>query len=449
MRHNTKFLPCKYLQVGLLCLMPLSVLTIGAAQETKAPTAMTAAQLDEEFPIPEAEQVSSDSYDLLVFAGKSIIPGGEGTPATEEKLTPEEDLRRQRAFTKKNAQALEMMDEALQKPIVARAGRDSDDNGSFDRGEELNKLALLAMQRNRVYAADKQWDKAIAGTIDVVQIGVGIISNAKASGMYAGSGLQNLGREDAWDWLAHSDAATALQAAQRLQLLDNSSRSVADALREEKWRQLADLKGTVSSPDWEQFQRDNKGMKEIFAEILEDPAAVQALRKVSGADVLRHYIETMDAVAAQAELPFQRDAAPVAAAGDPLSDFWTSIYTLSKPDTKGRKYSFLVLRRFGWEKTRTGNRLLMTAFALQAFIKDNGHYPETLDELRGKYLQEILVDPFGQNAPLIYRRKGESYTLYSIGPDGVDNGGTPIKIEDGKMVAKLTAEGDIVAGQFK
>ena len=439
----------KYLRVGLLCMLPFSGALTSAAQETTVPEMLTMKQLDEEFPIPAPEQVSSDSYDLLVFAGKSVISGGEGTPATEEKLTPEEDLRRQRAFIQKNAQALAMMDEALQKPIVSRAGRDAEDNGGFDRNQAMEKLALLAIQRNRVYAADKQWDKAISGSIDVVQIGVGIISNAEASGMYAGTGLQNLGREDAWKWIAHSDAATALQAAQRLQVLDKSSRTVADAIREEKWLQLADLKGTVSSPDWEKFQRENKGMKELFTEVLQDPKAVQALRKVSGADVLRHYLETMDAIAAQAELPFERDAAPIKPASDPLSDFWTSIHTLSTPEVKGRKYSLLVSRRFGWEKVRTENRLLMTAFALQAFVKDNAHYPEKLEELRGKYLPEIPVDPFGHNAPLRYQRQGETYALYSVGPNGVDNGGTPIENKDGKMVAKLSAEGDIVAGDFK
>ena len=449
MRHNTKFLPCKYLQIGLLCLLPLCIVTSGVTQETTAPEMMTAEQLDREFPIPEAKQTSSDSYDLLVFAGKSVISGGEGTPATEDKLTPEEDLRRQRAFVQKNAQALAMMDEALKTPIIAPPGRNFDDNSTFDRGAELSKLALLMMQRNRVYAADKQWDKALNGTVEIIRIGVGSISNGGTVDMSIGNDLQDLGREDAWKWIAHSDAPTALQAAQSLQLLDNSLRSADNAIQEEKWRELAVLKGIVSSPEWIEFQRNGKGLGATLAQALKNPAEVQALRKISAADVLRHYLETMDAVAAQAALPFNLDTAPIEPAGDPFSDFWTSLYTMSRPDTKDRKYGLLVLRRVRWEKTRTGNRLLMTAIALQAFVKDNAHYPEKLEELRGKYLPEIPVDPFGHNAPLRYQRQGETYALYSVGPNGVDNGGTPIENKDGKMVAKLSAEGDIVAGDFK
>ena len=39
-----------------------------------------------------------------------------------------------------------------------------------------------------------------------------------------------------------------------------------------------------------------------------------------------------------------------------------------------------------------------------------------------KCLAAIPIDPFS-NQPLVYRRSDTGYLLYSVGPDGEDNGG--------------------------
>ena len=67
-------------------------------------------------------------------------------------------------------------------------------------------------------------------------------------------------------------------------------------------------------------------------------------------------------------------------------------------------------------------RLLQTDLALRLFRQDCGRLPERLDELVPKYLAATPVDPFS-NQPLVYRRGDTGYLLYSVGPDGEDNGG--------------------------
>ena len=430
MRQITKITRCKYLPIGLLYLMPLGISSICAAQET-AQVPMTATQMDEEFPIPAPKQDSSDSYDLLVMAGKSIDHEAEGPPGAPA-ISPAEDLRKQRAFIEKNAQSLAMMREALQKPIVPPSGRDFYNLSALSGGGELRSLTRLAMQRNRVAAADKDWDKAINGALDIVQMGVITEKNANVIKMLMSSAIQNMGREDVWDWIEHSDAPTALRAAQRLEKLDAVAPTYADVMREENWTGLSELKGLLVSPEWKAFRGgDDKETAKYFGNEVD----IKALHTFSDRDILRHYTQTMDAVIAQAAQPYTSQPLPIPAAADPLSAMTTSLYVTPQKDAP------LVPLRASGEMARTGNRLLMVAFALQAFVKDNARYPEKLDELRGKYLQEIPVDPFGHNAPLIYRRQGESYLLYSVNEDGVDGGGTTT--EDKPL------EGDLVVGKFK
>ena len=49
-----------------------------------------------------------------------------------------------------------------------------------------------------------------------------------------------------------------------------------------------------------------------------------------------------------------------------------------------------------------------------------------LAELVPGYLSTVPADPFGGGEPLRYKRVENSYLLWSIGPDGVDDGGKPV-----------------------
>ena len=64
--------------------------------------------------------------------------------------------------------------------------------------------------------------------------------------------------------------------------------------------------------------------------------------------------------------------------------------------------------------------------ALRAYRLEHGAYPATLAALTPAYLKQIPNDPFAASGPLHYKRQGSKYVLYSIGPDGKDDGGKPI-----------------------
>ncbi|MGI8924834.1 MAG: hypothetical protein ACR2HJ_12560 [Fimbriimonadales bacterium] len=62
-----------------------------------------------------------------------------------------------------------------------------------------------------------------------------------------------------------------------------------------------------------------------------------------------------------------------------------------------------------------------TAALLQALLvrADTGQLPDLLADIPGEW-----IDPFSRK-PLLLRRKGDSILIYSVGPDGRDDGGVP------------------------
>jgi hypothetical protein len=70
-------------------------------------------------------------------------------------------------------------------------------------------------------------------------------------------------------------------------------------------------------------------------------------------------------------------------------------------------------------------RLLIAELALRCYQSEQGRAPASLDQLVPSYLQHVPIDPF-RNSPLIYRLKGTNWLLYSVGEDGVDDGGKPV-----------------------
>lgn len=77
-----------------------------------------------------------------------------------------------------------------------------------------------------------------------------------------------------------------------------------------------------------------------------------------------------------------------------------------------------------WYLANATVRLTFTKYALRAFLLKYGRYPDSLEALVPEFLKAAPVDPYSGNA-LVYRRTETGYLLYSVGPDGVDNGGKP------------------------
>ncbi len=74
------------------------------------------------------------------------------------------------------------------------------------------------------------------------------------------------------------------------------------------------------------------------------------------------------------------------------------------------------------DRQRQGHANLQVAFALAAYKLDHGRYPEALAALAPKYLPTVPGDLFS-GKELVYRPAAGGYVLYSVGPNGKDDGG--------------------------
>lgn len=76
--------------------------------------------------------------------------------------------------------------------------------------------------------------------------------------------------------------------------------------------------------------------------------------------------------------------------------------------------------------------LAVTACALERYRIANGKYPQQLQDLTPRYIARLPVDPVN-GKPLIYRLNDDgSFILYSVGPNGVDDGGLVVSPEDSR-----------------
>lgn len=76
----------------------------------------------------------------------------------------------------------------------------------------------------------------------------------------------------------------------------------------------------------------------------------------------------------------------------------------------------------GHDRAEQLYRLTVTAFALEAYRAERGRYPDKCERLVPEYLPEVPGDLFGDRPPR-YRRTPDGYLLYSVGPNGEDDGG--------------------------
>ena len=67
--------------------------------------------------------------------------------------------------------------------------------------------------------------------------------------------------------------------------------------------------------------------------------------------------------------------------------------------------------------------------AVERYRRATNRWPKALTDLVPAYLAKVPIDPF-DGAPLRYRRLGDGLVIYSVGPDGKDNGGNLDKPDD-------------------
>ncbi|MCI0461881.1 MAG: hypothetical protein L0Z62_33435, partial [Gemmataceae bacterium] len=113
-----------------------------------------------------------------------------------------------------------------------------------------------------------------------------------------------------------------------------------------------------------------------------------------------------------AKLPLEEQEAPFRLQKNNMSP-----YSLVQRWTWGSE-NLATSLRFSW----TQLRCMIGALALERYRCEHGCWPDTLSALVPAQLTQVPADPY-DGKPLRYRPLPEGVLIYSVGPDGLDNGG--------------------------
>jgi hypothetical protein len=291
-------------------------------------------------------------------------------------------------------------------------------------------LALDARRRESV----GDWSGSMDGSLDILQMGNLVSSHGTLIPKLVSVALGGIGRHSAWKDSERLTRNVAMSAEQRMETITSQREPIAVTLKYEQDINDTSLVDAFSSRE---PLNDMFGTERTVLGLLKNLWYFTLRPKSRTLSLYNKYMSTSEAMS---KLPFSQEK------------------TLSDPPVPDDPFASIlcpVPSKLVFKDTQdlTFDRLLTTSLALRAYSLDHkGAYPQTLAELTPAYMSQVPVDLFGSaNASLVYRKREGAYLLYSVGPDGHDDGGRPCigRLSDGKTslrTYKETDTGDVVAG---
>jgi hypothetical protein len=332
-----------------------------------------------------------------------------------------ETLAEKRQLLKMNALALKEIRQGLRQVYLAPASVSTEQD--FPRIARFRPLARLLAAEGDVRLAENRVGEAAQSYLDAVQLGTQMMRGGKNLDAIVGIACQQIGRRGLWKVAPRLSEPEARRVIQRLQKIQASHVPLAEIFYEEG-RFFQEGKATPLPT----VTVDGK---------TEDPNSDWFVKYMN-----QGMVDYMNRVAHETAAPFPKRSNTVRRPRNPL------VKTSSVHSAVERLWVMV-------DGSKAQNDLLILTLAAQAFHRTNGRYPNALEELVPDYLKKLPNDPFTGETPFRYGIKDKSYVLYSVGPDGVDDGGQPIigittpsSDPDEKARPRLlpASRGDIVAG---
>jgi type II secretory pathway pseudopilin PulG len=399
--------------------------------------------------VPTPAMPSPNAFTYFLAAGNSLVNGNKigfaieppSTVSPTAPLSTPDDhvytLAQKDALVAENDTTLQLLHQGFSYPYMSPPVRSFTTLMPYyapDRG-----LARLLFLQAQVQSAQGDENGAMNSCLDAVQEGEMLPHGGPMIGMLVGIACQAIGRRQAWALVDHLSAAQALTAAHRLERIDALHVSYADILQSEEWGTQAGLMEILRQPHWAGNFFSETGEDDTTSISLATRIQISLTPKRT---IMHNYTAYMDQL--------------VANAGHPYAD------KLPSPPLPTDPFNAILLPIFDGAKLKdvdseTQNALLIVTLALRAYYVQHGAYPATLNALVPQYLTHVPDDPFVLSGPLRYKTTGSTYVLYSIGPDGKDDGGKPIfdttkpapavgAATDSRRYSQPDSIGDIVAG---
>ncbi|HEX9998088.1 MAG TPA: hypothetical protein VGB45_13185 [Abditibacterium sp.] len=400
-----------------------------------------------EYPAPVAQIPSPNAHDFYVKAYQSIrsqpvSPILDSYTTAEEREKTNYPLAAKQRWLQDNQKGFAIFEEA-QKQAYWLPPNLGDATGIAEANlYEMRWLARYKTVEIEVLGAQKQSEKAVNKALDLWKMGLDMGNGAHLIPALGGIAVEAMARKALNSEITHLNGLEAARAAQRLEKLLPTRVPVADVWKRERVDFLSKLPKAFAEGAYNQwrdaeFERRYARDEEMPPYKVPEPSPLnfrlnwqirqQAQQLARGYNFL-----IADAPASwhnrQKKLPEFLGPNPKVAS------------LMSKSSGS----------RFFFARAETQGNLFLARLALHAFRKDTGAYPEKLGELAPKYLENAPLDPLSDGQILRYRRDGNRYKLWSIGPDERDDGGKPAENPAAKRPSSryfVTEEmsGDIVA----
>ncbi len=409
-------------------LVPLALL-IGSAIYVLRPI-----NIEREWGISSPTVPNPNGYDLILqassqFSGTSEYKNGVSTsideifgglpPKDEAEARQKYPTARKVVWMKANDAAFTTSERALKVPFVTPPKRMWTDE------YEISKARYVAncwRVKAKTFAELNQSEKAIATTLDLFELAALIKRDGEIVIMLGGSAIEAGARDIMTREVAKLNSTQAATAAKQMEKILQKRQPLSRHLSAERAAGLFQINTPIKS-EMESFQEKP------------EPQPTGLIGNFYKRRLIREYAAAMDSVIQNADLKWsQRQSVALNATTNP-----------KLPDL----INVVERGRFFYEKTNVNADLMLTRFALHAYRKEVGSYPNTLNELTPKYLKKVPIDTFSGEI-LRYRREGKSYKLWSVGPDSRDDNArpalNPLSLRPAsKYLVRADSQGDIVA----
>ncbi|HVF11092.1 MAG TPA: hypothetical protein VNA16_09835 [Abditibacteriaceae bacterium] len=395
-----------------------------------------------EFGVPTPTLPQPNAYDLYLQAARSIksepVDGILDVQAPRDQAQwPARYPRAAKVrWLRENARGFALFQQALRAEYRHPPVRRTDSEGVSPEMVQLRFLARYKAVESHARAESGDAPGAVASALDALELGIDMPHGAPFIEGVGGFAFEAIARQALDSEIAHLNGAQAAQAAARLEKLIARRVSWESMLREEKWAGLFTMRAAFD----EAIQEAQEPL--LFADPAAPPPTLPLQLRLLGMTgnylsrrMLNEYVAAMDTLIARAAVPYpEHGPAPAVTSINP-----------------GLPHLIEVLHggRFHHARGLAAARLALTRLALHAYRKDRGRYPAQLSELAPRYLQAVPSDPFAAG-PLQYARSGPRYRLWSVGPDGRNDGGRPAEnptapTPKSRYLIKRDSQGDMVA----
>lgn len=404
--------------------------------------------------IPTHAAPSSNAYPTLVDAANRLVKQNEvgeaiATPRPNSLIKGHMRAEKVYALAEKeellaaNADALRTFRGAL--PSYAEAPAVRDWKMSFPELAGFRGMARLLLLEGQVHAARGDYGKAANSYLNAIELGERIGHGGVLIHKLVSIACEAIGRRgllEVSDKLSPDEARAAVA---RLETILSRRSTMTDALTEEKWATQAELDRWFRTKNWWQIAQsfpqdaglEDEEHKPSFTDRTRFALGLMRYTKTEVAESHRRY---MDAIIAQSQLPYDRARPEPTIPPDYLNQILMPVF---------------VQANFRDVETRAEYALLLGKLAVSAYLKQTGHKPTDWNALvQSGYLHAAPVDPFAKNGtdplrydPLTYTQV--AFRIYSVGPDGKDNGGTPIPPDKDNRTRRwiqASDNGDFVLG---